>query len=216
MVRRINLVPQADRRRTQTDVGLILAIVIGLVIVGAIIFSYFQTQGQLNDKEAELAQVQTQIAQVNAQLGTLAGYEQLQNEVTQTETMAQQIYAGRTLFSEVLGDISLVIPENVWIADMNLTAPIAATAAAPAGGAAVAAGGQGSLSIASGNTYTFEDVARAIVRLQLVPSLSGVTLTQTNSVVVNNVKVKTFGVTATLINTQPPDTPLPISQVGVQ
>ncbi|MCL4368028.1 MAG: coiled-coil domain-containing protein [Actinobacteria bacterium] len=214
MVRRINLVPQAERRRTQTDIGLVVAIVIGVVIVGAILFSYFQTHGQLSDRQAQLAQVQTQIAQVQAQLGTLAQYEQLQNEVTQTETVAQQIYAGRTLFSEVLGDISLVIPENVWIADLNLNAPVAGTA--KTGGAAAAAGAQGSLSIGSANTYTFEDVARAIVRLQQVPSLSGVTLTQTNSVVVNTVKVKTFGVTATLVNTQPTDTPLPISQVGVQ
>lgn len=216
MVRRINLVPQAERRRTQTDVGLIVAIVVGVVIVGVILFTYFQAKGELSDREAELAQVQTQIAQVQAQLGTLAQYEQLQNEVTQTENTAQQIYASRTLFSEVLGDISLVIPDNVWIADMTLNAPAGSATGASASGAAAAAVTQGSLTISTGNTYTFDDVARAVVRLQLVPSLTDVTLTQTNSVVVNNTKTKTFGITATVINTQPPDTPLPISQVGVQ
>ena len=118
MVRRINLVPQSERRRTQTDVGLLVAVVVGVVIVGAMLFTYFQARGELSDQEAQLAELQTQIAQVQAQLGALAAYEQLQNEVVATETIAQQIYAGRTLFSEVLGDISLVIPENVWIADL--------------------------------------------------------------------------------------------------
>jgi Tfp pilus assembly protein PilN len=214
MMRRINLVPSGERRRTQTDIGLLLLVVVGAVVVIAILFSYFQTRGQLSDREAELAQLQTQIATVTAQLGSLAADEQLQNQVTQTETLAQQIYAGRMLFSEVLGDLSLVIPENVWIADLNLTAPVAASAA-PAGGAA-AAGGPGAFSISDAGTYTFEDVARAIVRLQQIPSLTGVTLTSANSAVDNEVKVKKFGATAALVNTQPSDTPLPISQVGVQ
>jgi Tfp pilus assembly protein PilN len=215
MVRRINLVPQADRRRTQTDYGFVVAIVVVVVIIGAIVLTYFQTQGQLSDRQAQLDQLQTQVVQVQTQLGALGSFDQLQRAVTQKENVAQQIYAGRTLFSEVLGDISLVIPENVWIADLNLTAPVAGTAAV-AGGAAAAGGTQGSLTITSANTYTFEDVARAVVRLQLVPSLTDVALTQTNSIVVNNVKVKTFGISAIVLNTQPSDTPLPISQVGVQ
>jgi Tfp pilus assembly protein PilN len=214
MMRRINLVPSGERRRTQTDIGLLLMVVIGGVIVIAMLFSYFQTRGQLSDREAELAQLQTQIATVTAQLGSLAAYEQLQNQVTQTETVAQQIYAGRVLFSEVLGDLSLVMPENVWIADLSLTAPAAASAA-PAGGAA-ATGALGTFSITDAGTYTFEDVARAIVRLQQVPSLSGVALTAASSSVDNAVNVKKFGATASLVNTQPSDTPLPISQVGVQ
>ena len=96
---------------------------------------------------------------MQAQLGTLAQYEQLQTEVTQTENTAQQIYASRTLFSEVLGDISLVIPDSVWIADMTLTAP-----AGSAPGRRRAGGGHGrdtrQPDDRHGNTYTFEDVAR--------------------------------------------------------
>ena len=216
MVRRINLVPQSERRRTQTDVGLLVAVAVGVLIVGAMLFTYFQARGELSDQEAQLAELQTQIAQVQAQLGALAAYEQLQNQVVATETVAQQIYAGRTLFSEVLGDVSLVIPENVWIADLAMNAPVAATETPAGGTAAPAEGALGSLSISTAHTYTFEDVAQAIVRLQLVPSLSDVTLVSTSSVDENNVPVKQFGVTAALANTQPSDTPLPISQVGVE
>ena len=71
----------------------------------------------------------------------------------------------------------------------------------------------------AGNTYTFEDVARTMVRIEQVPSFINVTLGTVGAAsgdVDPAKKAKGFNMTAGVINTQAPDTPLPLTQVEVQ
>lgn len=75
-------------------------------------------------------------------------------------------------------------------------------------------------------TYTFEDVATTLVRLDQIPSLVGIKLgtagaaggaasSSTTAGTSAAKTVKTFTMQAGVVNTQSPDTPLPISQVQV-
>jgi Tfp pilus assembly protein PilN len=222
MVRRINLVPSGERRRTQSDVGLLILLAVIVAILAGVGYTWFHYRTSLADKENELAQVQTEIQKVQQQLNTLAQFEALQNAKNQAEALVQQIYAGRTLLSEILGDVSLVIPKEAWVQTMSLSAPeVAAVIAtfpgqppAPAGTASPA----GQFNVA-GITYTFEDVARTMVRMEQVPSFANVTL-GTVGAAAGNVdpakKAKGFTMTAGVVNTQAPDTPLPLTQVEVQ
>ena len=131
----------------------------------------------LAEKENELVQVQSELQKVQLQLNALAQFEALQKSKDQAETLVQQIYAGRTLLSEILGDISLVIPKEAWVQTMSLSAPEVAAVIATFPGQAPAAAGTasptGQFSV-TGNTYTFEDVARVMVRMEQVPSFINV------------------------------------------
>lgn len=222
MVRRINLVPPGERRRTRSDVGLLILLAVIVVILAGLGYTWFYNKTLLADKESELVQVQAELQEVQLQLNALAQYEELQQEKDQAETVVQQIYAGRTLLSEILGDISLVIPEEAWFQTMSLSAPEVAAVIATFPGQAPAPPGTappaGQFTV-TGNTYTFEDVAGVMVRMEQVPSFINVGL-GTVGPASGNVdpakKAKGFNMSAGVINTQSPDTPLPMTQVDVQ
>lgn len=228
MVRRINLIPAGDRRRTQADTGLLIAVVVAMLAVGAMGATYFRTSGQLADYQAELAELQTQNAQVQAQLTSLASYGTLEQQRQQAQAVAQHVYEHRTLISEVLGDISLVVPENVWFANLTVKAPTIPTAstettptAAPGAapvvaqtpGAPGAPPAAGNLSI-DATTYSFEDVSRLLVRLQQVPSLKDVALSTAGAE--GDTDNKSTTVQASVINARPLSSPLPIALVEVE
>ncbi|MHB9150905.1 MAG: PilN domain-containing protein [Thermoleophilia bacterium] len=221
MVRRINLVPAEQRRRTQTDMGLMLLIVAAIVVAGAIALSYLFYSGELSDREAELADLQAQNQQLEAQLASLSQYQALDQRRAALEDVVTRVYVGRTLVSEVLGDLSLVIPENVWLGNLNLTAPDPPPALSPetqAQGTVSPPATQGDLALV-GNTYSFEDVARLLVRLEQIPAVSAVALgsagAPTGSVDPKK-EVRGFNLQATIRNVQSPDTQLPVSRVEVE
>lgn len=220
MVRRINLVPADQRPRTRTDLGLVAVGVATVAVLVGLAFGYFYFSGALSDKEAELSDLQSQNAQLTAQLAALAKFQEIEGQRQAAEDLARTIYAGRTLVSEVLGDLSLVVPDNVWFSSVSVTAgdPPPAPIPGQTDGTVPAVVTQGSLSI-TGNTYSFEDVARFLVRLDQMPSLGLVSLGSAGDPVgsVDPAKdVRGFSVTAAVYNTQAEDTQLPVSRVEVE
>lgn len=221
MVRRINLVPAEQRRRTETDLGLLLLAAAAVVVVAGIALSYFYFGGILSDKESELADLQSQNQQLQVQLAALAKYEEVDKERQTAEDLVRQVYAGRTLLSEVLGDLSLVVPDNVWFSTFTITAPDPPPVLTPEQVAAqgnVAVETRGSMSI-MGNTYSFEDVATFLVRLEQIPAVGTVTLGSAgapNGSVDPKKTVRGFSVEAGIHNVQPADTQLPVSRVEVE
>ena len=73
------------------------------------------------------------------------------------------VISTRIAWDRVLREFSLVLPPGVQIQSLALTEPAAATATASG------------LQI-NGLTYTYDDVARLLSRMALIPDLSGVTL----------------------------------------
>lgn len=211
MVRRINLVPAGERARTKTDVGVLVLIIAGAVVLAGIAFSYYSFSNHLTAKQDELAQLQSENAQIVAELASLAGFDALAQKRAETETLVQALYAGRTLVSDVLGDMSVVMPDNAWFTSLKVQAPFAPIGGDPAAaGAGVSAG---SVDI-QGNTYSFEDVATFLVRMELLPELVDINLSSATSAA-GAVDAKSFSVGAGLVNTQDPTTPLPLTQVQV-
>jgi Tfp pilus assembly protein PilN len=135
---------------------------------------------------------------------TLATYRALGARRQNLEEVVRQVYAGRTSVSDFMSDLSLVLPENVWLGQMDLTTADPASAFT----------GTGSFSM-TGNTYSFPDVALLLVRLKLVDALQQITLEQAGPGQgnVDATKTRGFSISAVLKNTQPADTPLPVSKV---
>lgn len=215
MVRRINLIPQNERQRTRTDVGLLVLGVAVLGVIGGMAFSYFYFSGIASDLDTELAELQIQRQQVEAQLSSLSQFEALEQQVAANEAVVQQIYAGRTLVSEVLGDLSLVIPQEVWFESLSVTAPELGGAVDPAVAAQPQAAPKGAMN-AAGLTFTFKDVANLLVRLEQIPALKDVKLGDAaDQGEMGGEEVKTFSVSTSVVNTQPLTASLPITEVEV-
>ncbi len=220
MVRRINLVPATQRARTKTDVGLLGVVVGGIVVVAIIGLSYSSFSGKLSSKQDELSQLQAQNQQLAAQLASLADYEVLATQREATQKLVQEVYAGRTLVSDILGDLSLVMPENAWLSDISIQTPDPPVVTG--GGAATskkvkAASLQGSMAL-NGSTYKFQDVATFLVRLEQMPSVSEVVLGSAGLVgedADSSKSVRSFSVASVVMNTQDPSTALPLSEVEV-
>jgi Tfp pilus assembly protein PilN len=220
MARRINLVPRSQRARTSTDVGPLVLFAIIVIAIFAMGFGYYMLHNTLADREQELASVQQETASMQSQVAALGQFERLQVQRINAEKVVQGIYANRTLVSEVLDAVSLVVPDNAWFASLALTTsdPISAAdaAAAPAGGAAAL---KNSTMVIEANTYTIEDIAQLMVRLQLVPAISGISLRGVGAPRGSTdpaIEVRGFAIDVSVSNTQPADTPLPMSQVEVE
>jgi len=197
-----------------------LAVVTGaIVVLFALGLGYYLFSNSLNDRKSELEVLQSERAVLEAKVMALQAYERLAVDRAAAETVVQGIYAGRTVVADILDDLSLVVPENVWFVSLNLTAsdPMLAGAAAAAASDAVASS-DNKMSL-EGNTYSFEDVAQLLVRLQLIPALADIDLASAGEPIgaVDETKgVKGFSLAASVHNTQLPDAPLPMSQVELE
>lgn len=214
---RINLVPRAERPRTTTDFGLLAMIGLLIVVFFGIGFGYYLFQGVLDDRERELSDLKQETAALQAQVAALEQYELLQAQRQDLQAIVQGVYASRTPVAEILDAISLVIPENVWFQSLALST------SDPAFGELAGASGGGSsrdnrLRI-EGQTYAFEDVARAVVRLQLIPALRDVELasaTRVREAEPGVLEVKGFSIEAAVVNTHQQEAVLPLAEVEVE
>jgi len=221
MVRRINLVPRSERTRTTTAFGPLALLAVAIIVIFAIGLGYYVLNGSLADREQELANAQQQTAALDSQVAALSKFAELEHRRADTEKVVQRIYANRTPVSDILDAVSLVVPENAWFASLSLATSDPVASEAAAGSAQTAAGGVqgGGTLVIDGNTYSFGDVAQVLVRLQLVPALSGVKLVSAGTprgATDPAQVVRGFSIDAAVVNTQPVDTLLPLSQVEVE
>ena len=213
MARRINLIPRSERPRTRTDWGLLAMVGLFIVVIFGLGFAYYTFSNVLEQRKQELADLQVQTTALEQQVEGLQQYERLSSQRENVQAVVQSIYTTRTLLSDVLDAVSLVVPENAWFQSLDLTASDPAVATGTASSSSTA--GQISL---EGKTYSFEDVSRLIVRLQLIPSLTDVQLTAANETQQadgSQLAVKGFSIGAAVVNSEPAGA-LPLTDVEVQ
>jgi Tfp pilus assembly protein PilN len=217
--RRINLLPKTERVRTATNVSALAIMAGGVILLFALVLSYYLLSSSRSSLQDELAVLEGKRIKLEAQVASLNAYKVLAAEVSAKEGIVRGVYAGRTLVAEVLSNLSRAIPANVWITGMTITAgdpQTVAGAAAQTPGALTS--GIGSFTM-QGNTYSFPDVALLLVRLRLVPSLQAIALNSAGEPIgeVDPTKnIRGFSILSSVVNTQLPDTSLPMSKVEVE
>jgi len=211
-VRRINLVPQSERVRTSTDIGMLALIGLAVVVIFGLGMGYYLLNQQLDQKKAELSGYQDQTSQLQSQAASLDSYQALATQRQQKEAIVQGIYARRTLVADVLDDLSQVIPDTAWFVSLKIQTD---TPVAASGTGTSSTVKQSSSVDIEGNTYSFEQVAQVLRRLELVPALDGVTLVSAGAAKGNvdeTKQVKGFSISATLKQTQAADVSLPLAE----
>ena len=197
-MRAINLLPRDDARGGRQAQWIVLIPVAAAVLLTAVTSAAFlSASGKVKTKEAELATLKDELAAIPT---PDASKVQTQNALaTDKQTRVTALgtaLSRRVAWDRIFRELSLVLPEDVWLATLSAKAPVsssvASAPAAPATGTSVAA----TQFTLDGYTYSHAAVARLLSRLSVVPDLVNVQLQQSTLTKVGTAQVVHFVIAA--------------------
>jgi Tfp pilus assembly protein PilN len=174
-VTQVNLLPSDVRERQQTrrlTAGLVVAV--GAVL--ALLFFVFMLQvARLSDADQQLAAQEEVNGGLRQQIGELQEFQVLKQEVAAHEALVEEATAGQVLWSGVLGDVSKIIPGQMWLTGMTGTLAPPAAPVVETGGTTTppATTGEPSTNLVgtiqfTGKALSYPTIARWLARLQQV------------------------------------------------
>jgi Tfp pilus assembly protein PilN len=181
-VRAINLLPRDNERRgrPQKSQWIVLIPVVLAVLLAAVLSAMFlSASGTAKDKQAELATLQDELHAIpTPDASRVKTQSALAADKQARVTALSGALSRRVAWDRVFRELSLVLPNDVWLATIAAKAPVPSSSAvappAAAAGATVAATGF----TIDGFTYSHPAVARLLSRLAVVPDLVNVQLQQ--------------------------------------
>jgi len=179
-VHAINLLPKDDARRNQkVEWIVVVPVVLAVLMTGAFSAMFLSASGQVKDRKAELSSLQMQLAAIpTPDASKVRTQNALAADKQARVTALNAALSRRVAWDRVFRELSLVLPDDVWLATMSAKAPVSSSVAtppaAPSSGASVAATGI----TMDGYTYSQPAVARLLARLAVIPDLVNVQLQQ--------------------------------------
>jgi type IV pilus assembly PilN-like protein len=207
-MRAVNLLPVqvAERGALLKALPLVGAAAVPMLAISLLVIGYSGAQSVVSAKSAQLAVVRAQVAKLApVVVGPAPSTAGLVAERTQRRAALDTVLAIEVPWDETLREIARVLPANVWLSTMNATSPTPADVAAPVAGTASSTG-----FAISGFALDESDVALLLARLQLLPSLTNLTLTQTTSSSIGSKTIVQFDITAGIQPVQAPVTLAPV------
>jgi Tfp pilus assembly protein PilN len=192
-MRAVNLLPlhaRAGRRRPPTAALAVAGV--GVLAASLLAVGYFSTNGNVDQREQELVALEQQLAAARSAAKPKREQTGLAAQRDQRFTALNDALAKRISWDRILREVSLVMPDDVWLSSL-------------------AAGGGGSTTADSatptaaqtvtftGFTYSQESVARMLTRLALVPEIDNVKLQSSAVTEVGSQQIYGFTILADLI-----------------
>jgi Tfp pilus assembly protein PilN len=173
---RINLLPPDERAKAAREQGLAL-VVLGLVALVLVLGGvYLVSYRQAASKQDTVDEKQAQIDQANQQLAELKPYEALQQGRDEIKTTGVAIYESRVLWSSILEEISLVIPDTVCLTQLTAAVPDAMLAGSDLSGQGETGTTGEPAIIFVGNAGSNTEIAQFMTRLGLLPQIMNIKL----------------------------------------
>jgi Tfp pilus assembly protein PilN len=186
-MRAVNLLPRDEAPRSfAANRGVVFGAVGGTALATAVLASMLLgAGGSVNAKQGELDSLRAQIAAIPpAPPKDTSDDDVLAAEKGARVGALSAALSGRVAWDRVLRQISLVLPEDVWLTNLAAVAP----------GQAAAAAGQG-LTL-TGSTYSQNGVARFLSRLSVIPDVANVRLQSSQSQVLDERELVQFTILA--------------------
>ncbi len=182
----VNLLPRDDpNRRTKTNVPVVVGVA-GAVLTTALIgMMYMSASGTVHDRQQELDTARAELAVVPPPVQQSSAQAALAAEQKARVSALSTVMSTRVAWDRVLREVTLVLPQDVWLVSLNGSST-PATTGLPSG------------LVIDGYTYSVDGVARVLSRLQLVPDLSDVQLTSSASAQVGTQTVVEFKLVANI------------------
>ncbi len=186
-MRAVNLLPGDGQHGRGTGgfslgtLGPFHAVLAVLVILLAYVTVYVLTGNTISQRKAQLASLQVQLTQQQAQISRLNSYTQFERLAQQRAATVRQIASSRFDWHGALSDLSKVMPANASLQSLLATVAPGASVTGAGGSAGGSTGAVRSDINApafeiKGCTATQDDVARLISRLRLINDVQRVTL----------------------------------------
>jgi Tfp pilus assembly protein PilN len=194
-MRAVNLLPKDETRsRQQAPLPALVGGPAALLAVVALTAGYMNASSKLSDRTQQVEGLKAQEAAIPKPGVKSAVDQTLVAQRGPRVTALGQALTHRVAWDRLMREISQVLPSDVWLGDLTLTAPNSAAATTPAVPPAPGAAATG-LQM-TGSTYSQEAVARLLARLQVVPDLTNVQLQSSAEATVGTQKVVNFTVLA--------------------
>jgi Tfp pilus assembly protein PilN len=187
-MRAVNLLPRDEAPRSfAAKRGVVFGAVGGTALATAVLASMLMSAGgSVSSKQSELDALRAQIAAIPP----AAAKDTSDDDVLAADKGARvgalsAALSGRVAWDRVLRQVSLVLPEDVWLTNLAAVSP-SGTTAAPAGTGFTL----------TGATYSQNGVARFLSRLAVIPDLQNVRLQSSQSQLLNERELVQFTILA--------------------
>jgi Tfp pilus assembly protein PilN len=184
-MRAVNLLPSgAESRKSfrSEDPAVVVGSALGVIVLLALGAGFMNVHSKVNREQTKLTTARTELARLSLTkkdpviakpvvTRPIVPIPAVTSEMQPRLAAVTGAMSTRIAWDRILREFSLVLPTDVTITSITLTAPAAATATT---GAPTGAPSQG-LSI-SGSAFSHDGVARLLSRLMLIPDLANVTL----------------------------------------
>ena len=120
---RVNLLPSEIKKGQENRRRFMLFLLAGIAIVLLVFAFWFIQSMRLSDVQDQV-QAQNQVnAVIQQNIASLQQYEQLQTDAQQQEQLLAAAYAGEVSYSQMLLDVSKVIPSDTYLTTFASTLP---------------------------------------------------------------------------------------------
>jgi Tfp pilus assembly protein PilN len=200
----VNLLPQEiqeESRFRNVRAGLGLAVLLVALIIG---FLYWQARGDVDTAQTQLNQAQAQQVGLDAKITTYSNVPKVLAQVDLAKAQLVTAMGPEVRYSFLLNDITLTIPNNVWLTQLTVQQklPTSIKAGATSGtatGAQWTPPGIGNVTFA-GTAMTYNDVAAWLDSFAKSPNYSGVYLNTATTGLISKTSVVQF---TSVANTTP-------------
>jgi Tfp pilus assembly protein PilN len=194
-MRAVNLLPRDHGQRTIKKESLPVLVggcsaVLVVAVLGAL---YLMGSGKIAAQQRKLDDLNRQFqALPPPPPGPTAAQHALAGEQSARVSALTAALANRVSWDRVFRELSLVLPDDVWLTQLSAKSPIS-----PATNASSAStNGAPSEFTITGRTYSHDGVARLLSRLQVIPDLTNVQLVSSSVSKVGHQNVVEFSIAA--------------------
>jgi Tfp pilus assembly protein PilN len=193
-VRAVNLLPRDDaqRQKKKQNVPALVSTAVAVLVVGLLGVLYFSSKSTAEQKDLALQDAKAELALLPTPADSAAKtatQRTLASERDQRVSALSSALTHRIAWDRVLREISLVLPDDVWLRDFSAASPFPAGSSTPP---VSAAGQPPTLMTINGYTYSHDAVARLMTRLTVIPDLQNVWLQSSSLSKIGGRSIVTF------------------------
>jgi Tfp pilus assembly protein PilN len=195
-VKAVNLLPKDHLQKGMglPSTPILVGVCSGVLVVALLGADFMMQSAKVTKEQKNLDSLQARVdALPPAPAGPSAGTTQLASEHSARVAALSAALSNRVAWDRVFRELSLILPDDVWLESLNAHAPVSPAAST---GQPAPTTGQPTGLVMQGHTYSHDGVARLLSRLQLVPDLQNVTLVSSTLGDVGGQSVVEFSIAA--------------------
>ena len=157
----INLLPQEIIAKRRSEKRLIFLGLATIILVLLMVFTFLSLNWKVGQEEEQLMKIKDEKQKVNSEIGKYKIYEERQVELQKKRDILNSAMSDEVAWDKFLNEVSMVIPSNVWLESLSMSAD--------------------GINYA-GYTFDFPSVAKWLIRLDEIKSLENIWFTHASRV----------------------------------